>query len=94
MTRSPTIRIARRLLPGDAEKCEAVVDALRKPCGELRARHGNVALLDGLLSLYVSLALRAYGIVGTEDALRQVAKNLPRFAATIAAAESDDPWRA
>ena len=94
MTRNPTVRIATRILPGDAERSDAVIEALREPCGRLRANYGNTALLDGLLSLYASLAIQSLGVANTEAALKKMAKNLPRLAATLAAAKAGPAGRA
>lgn len=90
-TRNPTVPIATNRRPGDAERCEAVVDGLRLPCGALVAQYGTVALLDGMLSLYAGLAIRAFGVAQTQAALKAAADNLPRLAAAIGAAERQSP---
>jgi hypothetical protein len=79
----PVIRITEDTLPGAAEACDAVTEALVATLLPLLPQHGIAAILDGLMSSYVSLAIHYLGVAQTQDALHRTRENVPRMAAAI-----------
>ena len=86
--RNPVLQIAETKRPGDAERCDLAGKAIYAACNELRAL-GGTAVLDGLLSVYVSLAIQWIGGDATENALRKAQRNVSRTAAAIRAAREN-----
>jgi hypothetical protein len=82
----PVLQIAETKKPGDPERCEAAGRAIYAVCDQMREL-GPVAILDGLISVYCSLAIQWIGVAQADNALRKTRKNLPRTAAAIRAAK-------
>lgn len=78
--------------PGDAEAAtkaarnlRAVLVAALEPGGPLAGLDGH-AVLDGLITLWLDLSLRAAGVARTGALLRRLRRDLPRMAAAQRAA--------
>jgi glutathione S-transferase len=78
--RAPVIRLSEPY-PGDAEASQAVIDALEPILQRLLERLGPHAILDGIGSIYVSLAIGWLGEAQALDAARRYMKAIPRIAA-------------
>jgi hypothetical protein len=48
----------------------------------------EMALLDGLISLWMQLSIEAFGVTVTDDNLRRLRRDLPRMAAAMRAANA------
>jgi hypothetical protein len=77
---APVIRISEPH-PGDAEVSQAVMDAVLPLLPPLVDAVGQLAVLDGLASVYVSLAVYWLGEAVARDALRRYGEAIPRIAA-------------
>lgn len=86
----PTLRIARKQAPGDAEACDAVTEALAPVLQAMLDRYGHAAVLDGLGSSYASLAVAWLGERQATDALAALRAALPRIAAAQRARRSGE----
>jgi hypothetical protein len=91
-SRSPVLHLG-TFGPDDEARANLVADALDTRCKELVPQVGAKAILDGLLSLYVSLSLALAGEEDTRATLIGTTAGLPRLAAMLRA-QQQDPTRA
>lgn len=66
----------------EKERAEAAVEELRVASVAINGRHGAVALIDALISVWLDLNLTAFGVNLTDKALREIRRDLPKIAAT------------
>lgn len=79
---APVFRLGKRKYPGDAEASQRVMDAIVALLPPLVEEVGPAAVLDGLASIYASLAVGWLGEAQARDALGSYLKALPRIAAS------------
>jgi hypothetical protein len=94
---NPALRIALgggEISAASVENSDAVMKALRAPLNALLPAYGRAAILDALLSMYVSLAIQWIGAEHAGEALRVSRKNLPRAAAIMRAGKARPQGRA
>lgn len=66
----------------EKELAEAAVEELRGASFAINARHGAVALINALITVWLDLNLSLFGADLTEKALRELRRDLPKIAAT------------
>lgn len=82
MADAPVFRLGNRKVTGDAEASQRVMDAIIPLLEPFIEEVGRAAILDGLASLYVSLAVGWLGEARAADALSRYREALPRIAAS------------
>jgi hypothetical protein len=67
--------------PGDEARATYATVALRRAAVPILDRYGGTALIDALISVWLDLNLTASGVSNTDEMLRQLRRDLPKFAA-------------
>lgn len=57
--------------------------------GPIAEQYGGLALMNALTSLWLDISLQILGIAETEEALRYLRRDVPRFAAALRAAKAE-----
>jgi hypothetical protein len=70
---------------GDVERGTEATKALREAAKPILEELGGEALLDALISVWLDLMLSTQGVKRTDDALRLLRRDLPKFAAALRA---------
>jgi hypothetical protein len=71
--------------PDDEAHANRVADAVTTTCQGLIAEVGIKGILDGLLSVYLTLSMQYVGEAGTRAALQDTSAQLPRVSALMRA---------
>jgi hypothetical protein len=77
--------------PGDLDRANQAADALTLTCQKVIPQVGIKGILDGLMSLYVTLSVQTLGEAGTRAALQDTSAQLPRLTALMRAQEPAPP---
>lgn len=80
-----------RGLPGEEEKTVRATKALRRAVQPIAAQEGGVAAMNALISLWLDMSLNVVGQAATEEGLRLLRRDVPRFAAAVRAAKAAGP---
>ncbi len=67
--------------PGDEARATDAIVELRRAAVPIIERFGVPALIDALISVWLDLNLTGFGVSNTDDMLRQLRRDLPKFAA-------------
>jgi hypothetical protein len=67
--------------PGDEARATYATIALRRAAVPIVERFGAPALIDALISVWIDLNLTGFGVSNTDEMLRQLRRDLPKFAA-------------
>jgi hypothetical protein len=67
--------------PGDEARATSATAELRRAAIPIIERFGGPALIDALISVWLDLNLTGFGVSNTDEMLRQLRRDLPKFAA-------------
>jgi hypothetical protein len=65
----------------EKERAEGAVEELRSVSAAIFRRYGGIALIDALISVWLDMNLTAFGVALTDEALRELRRDLPKIAA-------------
>lgn len=82
------------LFPGELEKTEAATRLLREALRPIAERHGGIATMNALVSLWLDMSLAVLGVADTQEQLRYLRRDIPRMASALRAAKSEPAGRA
>lgn len=78
----------------EKDRATRAVEQLRIACKEIGSRHGAIALIDALISVWIDLNLTLFGVSLTDKALRHLRRDLARIAAVHRGMQAKSEGRA
>ncbi len=67
--------------PGDKARAAGAIVELRRAAIPIMDHFGVPAFIDALISVWLDLNLTGFGVSNTDEMLRQLRRDLPKFAA-------------
>jgi hypothetical protein len=83
-----------QLMPGERKESEAAARLLREIVRPIAERHGGIAVMNALISLWLDVSLAFLGVAETQEQLRLLRRDVPKFAAALRASKAEPEGRA